>query len=334
MMVSRSGQIVRPCITRSSPTFTTALSATSASWRRNAFSSRAAPTPPLRTVITPETLGRPSRLDDVDPSFLAVGWPGEPVVIVSAWRAGTWRTVATHGDLDAPRAWASVSKLVTALAGAIEVQEGRAHFDEALGPEGSTLAHLLAHASGLGLEREDSVLTPGTKRVYSNYGIDLAAAYLARDTDVDAWLEQRVIAPLSLATTRVRGRAAEGVAGSTQDLATFAREWVVPTLTTPSCRDVTATIFLPELAGIVPGFGRFSPCPWGLGVEIRGEKQHWMGDWPASSFGHFGRSGALLLVNVDEGICLVATSTVEFGPWARDFWPTWTSSMRHLALAS
>jgi CubicO group peptidase (beta-lactamase class C family) len=273
-------------------------------------------------------------LDDVDPSLLAVGWPGEPAVVVSAWRAGAWRTVATHGDLDAPRAWASVSKLVTALAAAIEVQEGRARLDEALGPEGSTLAHLLAHASGLGLERGDPVVAPGTKRIYSNHGIDLAAAHLAHGSDVETWLDRRVIAPLSLSTTEVRGRAAEGIIGSTMDLVTFARQWVIPTLTTLRRRDATATVFLPELSGIVPGFGRFSPCPWGLGVEVRGEKRHWMGDWPASSFGHFGRSGALVLVNVDEGICLVATSTVEFAAWARDLWPAWTSSARALALTS
>lgn len=220
------------------------------------------------------------------------------------------------------------------MAGALEVHDGRADLNKALGPEGSTLAHLLAHASGLGLESEDPVAAPGTKRIYSNHGIDVAAAHLAGGGDIATWLDERVINPLSLTSTRLRGRAAEGVVGSTRDLSTFAREWVRPTLTTTQRRDVTATIFLPELVGIVPGFGRFSPCAWGLGVEIRGEKYHWMGDWPPSSFGHFGRSGALLLVNVQEGICLVATSTVEFGPWARDLWPAWSSSARHLALSS
>ena len=41
-----------------------------------------------------------------------------------------------------------------------------------------------------------------------------------------------------------------------------------------------------------------------------------MGDWPPASFGHFGQSGALLLVNADEAIGVVATSTEPFGPWA------------------
>ena len=67
--------------------------------------------------------------------------------------------------------------------------------------------------------------------------------------------------------------------------------------------------YAPQLNGFVPGFGKFSPCPWGLGPEVRGDKHHWMGDWPPASFGHFGKSGALLLLNADEQIGLVATST-------------------------
>ncbi|MBW4030907.1 MAG: hypothetical protein HIU57_09610, partial [Acidobacteria bacterium] len=62
----------------------------------------------------------------MDPSLLAVGWPGEPAVVVSRWRDGDWRTLATYGDLDVARPWASVSKLATALAAAIEVEAGRA----------------------------------------------------------------------------------------------------------------------------------------------------------------------------------------------------------------
>lgn len=255
-------------------------------------------------------------------------------MVVSAWRAGDWRTVAHCGDLDAPREWASVSKLLTALAAAIEVAEERAQWDEAAGPVGSSLAHLLAHASGLGFEHDDPVVAPATKRIYSNHGIDVAATHLARGQDVRAWLDQRVVSPLSLDATSLRGRAAEGAVGSTHDLSSLAREWVAPTLISPQRRATTATVWWPDLPGIVPGFGRFTPCPWGLGVEIRGEKAHWMGDWPPSSFGHFGRSGALLLANVEEGICVVATSTVAFGPWARELWPTWTSEVRSLALSS
>jgi CubicO group peptidase (beta-lactamase class C family) len=270
-------------------------------------------------------------LEVVDPSSLVVGWPGEPAVAVSRWRDGAWHTLATHGDLDEVRPWASVSKMVTALSAAIDVEAGRVRLDHEVRAGGVTLAHLLAHASGLGLERDDAVLAPGTKRIYSNYGIDLAAAHLADGLDLATWVRARVTAALSMTTTRLVGRAAEGLVGSTRDLRAFAHEWVSPTLISASRRDATVTPFLGELAGIVPGFGRFDPCPWGLGVEVRGSKHHWMGDWPAASFGHFGRSGALVLVNVVEGLCVVATSSQPFAAWARDLWPRWTSDVRQFA---
>lgn len=269
----------------------------------------------------------------MDPSLLAVGWPGEPAVVVSAWRDGEWQTLAACGDLDAVRPWASVTKLMTGLCAAIDVEAGRATLDDAVGPEGSTLAHLLSHSSGLGFEFGDPTSAPGLKRVYSNYGVDLAAQYLA-GTDVATWLSSRVATPLELRSTRLVGRASEGLEGSTNDLATFARQWVTPTLIPASRRDQTVRAFLPELSGVVPGWGRFSPCPWGLGPELRGEKSHWMGEWPPSSVGHFGRSGSMVLVNADEGIVLVATTTVEFGAWAHELWPAWTTRVRQWATTS
>nr|MBW4029824.1 beta-lactamase family protein [Acidobacteriota bacterium] len=222
----------------------------------------------------------------------------------------------------------------TALAAAIEVEAGRATLEEPGDADGITLAHLLSHSSGWGLERDDPRTAPGIKRIYSNYGIDLAATRLAGADGVHDWLRDRVLAPLSMSSTRLEGRAAEGLVGSTRDLSSFAREWVSPTLLSPTRRDVVATPYLGELAGIVPGFGRFDPCPWGLGVEIRGDKHHWMGDWPPASFGHFGRSGALALVNVAEGLCVVATSSLPFGPWAHDLWPRWTTEVRRLCWTS
>jgi CubicO group peptidase (beta-lactamase class C family) len=270
----------------------------------------------------------------VDPSLLAVGWPGEPAAVVSAWRGGQWKTLGSFGDLDAVRTWASVTKLVTSLAAAIDVEDGRASLDDAVGPEGSTLAHLLSHSSGLGLEAGDPTSAPGAKRVYSNYGMDLAAQYVARDADVATWLATRVLTPLELHSTRLVGRASSGLEGSTTDLAEFARQWVTPSLVPASRRDRTVQAFLPELSGVVPGWGRFSPCPWGLGPELRGEKSHWMGEWPTSSFGHFGKSGSMVLVNVDEGLVLVATNTVDFGAWALDLWPSWTTRVREWATVS
>jgi hypothetical protein len=41
-----------------------------------------------------------------------------------------------------------------------------------------------------------------------------------------------------------------------------------------------------------------------------------------------------MLLNVDEGIGVVATTTEDFGPWAVALWPQWTSAMRVVALGS
>ena len=78
--------------------------------------------------------------------------------------------------------------------------------------------------------------------------------------------------------------------------------WLRPDGIAKETRDLLITPYVPQLSGIVPGFGRFSPCPWGLGPEVQGDKHHWMGDWPAASFGHFGKSGSLILLNADEQI--------------------------------
>ena len=79
---------------------------------------------------------------------------------------------------------------------------------------------------------------------------------------------------------------------------------------------------------VVPGFGSFSPCPWALGPEVKGTKDHWMGSaWPATSYGHFGKSGALLLIDPVAQVAVVALSSEPFGQWAVDLWPTWTNEM-------
>src|SRR4051812_50214999 len=60
--------------------------------------------------------------------------------------------VATRGDSDRVYRWASVTKLVTAVAVLVAVEEGILDLDDPAGPEGSTVRHLRAHASGLPFE--------------------------------------------------------------------------------------------------------------------------------------------------------------------------------------
>jgi CubicO group peptidase (beta-lactamase class C family) len=93
------------------------------------------------------------------------GWPVEQVA-VGALRAGAepW----LHGDLRRPFTWKSVTKLATALAVLVAAEEGSVELDEAAGPPGSTVRHLLAHASGLPLDDGPPIAEPGARRIYSD----------------------------------------------------------------------------------------------------------------------------------------------------------------------
>lgn len=270
----------------------------------------------------------------VSTNLLLDEWPGSPAGVLISIEDGLVRRVAEFGQLDEVRPWASVSKMAVSLAFGIESDWDLQRFDQPVGPPGSTLANLLSHSSGLGLEEDDPVVAVATKRIYSNYGFDLAVQSIMGDNTADEWLQQRVFRPLGMSVTELEGRPSSGVVGSTDDLAKMAVAWLRPDAIAKETRNRLITPYAPQLDGFVPGFGRFSPCPWGLGPEIQGDKHHWMGDWPGSSFGHFGQSGSLILLNADEQIGLVATSTEPFGKWATTLWPVWTSAMRSLALGS
>lgn len=268
-------------------------------------------------------------------NFSPIGeWPGTPSVVLFRLDSGIESRVVQAGDLDEVRPWASVSKMAVSLAFAVEFDWELHAPTEGLGPRGASLANLLSHSSGLGLEEGDPVVAIGSKRIYSNYGIDAAVAAIVGDNTAAHWLDNRIFEPFGMSTSKLAGRPSSGVLGSTIDLERLAVGWLRPDGISRETRNRMISPYLPTLDGIVPGFGRFSPSTWGLGPEIRGDKQHWMGDWPSSSFGHFGQSGALMLLNVEERIGLVATSTVPFGPWAVALWPQWTSTMRQLALGS
>jgi CubicO group peptidase (beta-lactamase class C family) len=270
----------------------------------------------------------------VNDATLVDGWPEGSAAVAFRLDAGRARVVASAGDLDERRPWASVSKMAVALALGVEHDWGHHDFTESVGPRGATIANLLSHSAGLGLEEGDRMVEIATKRVYSNFGVDHAVAAVVGDYDPAEWLDERVFRALGMVRTRLEGRAAAGVVGPTSEMMSLALAWLRPEGISVATRDRMITPYLAHLDGVVPGFGRFAPCPWGLGPEIQGEKRHWMGDWPSESFGHFGISGALMLLNAREAIGVVATSTEPFGPWAVARWPEWSSDVRRRVLDS
>jgi CubicO group peptidase (beta-lactamase class C family) len=99
--------------------------------------------------------------------------------------------------------------------------------------------------------------------------------------------------------------------------------WRSPILVDESTLGRARRPHVPELAGVLPGFGRHEPNPWGLGPEIRGNKTpHWTGlrNSP-TTFGHFGQSGTMVWIDPVADTTLIALSDEPFGSWASAAWP-------------
>jgi CubicO group peptidase (beta-lactamase class C family) len=248
-------------------------------------------------------------------------WPA-PFASAGIVRDGEVRS--THGARGEALRWASVTKLVTALAALVAAEEGVIDLDEAAGPEGSTVRHLLAHASGLPFEAGAPGGRPGQRRIYSNVGFETLAEHIAEGADMSFgdYLTAGVLRPLGM-QAELRGSPAADLHGSLEDLLILARELQRPTLLAPETLAEATTVQFPGLSGVLPDFGRFDPNDWGLGFELRDEKSpHWTGAHNSPrTFGHFGGSGTFLWVDPDAGVALGVLTNLDFGAWAKEAWP-------------
>jgi CubicO group peptidase (beta-lactamase class C family) len=231
--------------------------------------------------------------------------------------------VASTGP-DVVLPWASVTKLVSALTTLVSVDRGEVSLDDAAGLPGSTVRHLLAHASGVAFD-EDAVLSaPGRRRIYSNRGFEQLAGFVAARAGAPFadLMSDRVLRPLGMDATTLVGSPAAGCQGPLRDLAAFGRELLAPTIVPELTAEASRTAF-PGLSGVLPGFGRQNPNDWGLGFEIRdGKHPHWTGAHNSPrTFGHFGRSGSFLWVDPDAGLACACLADRDFGEWAAEVWP-------------
>ncbi len=250
--------------------------------------------------------------------------PNVSACVVSS-RRGPVEILAHHGELDRVYRLASITKMVSAYAIAIAVEETVLDLDAALpvsaaGQAPITLRHLLSHAAGYPFEGDTAVAPVEASRIYSNTGIEIAAEWLALQSGMSfgEYLTEAVLIPLQMTSSQFSGSAAHGLSSTVTDLAKFASELLVPRLISPvTLTEVTRTQY-PDLDGIVPGMGRYTPCPWGLGMEIAGEKSpHWMGrERSPSTFGHFGGAGTMMWVDPEAHISLIALTDQSFDKWA------------------
>jgi CubicO group peptidase (beta-lactamase class C family) len=239
--------------------------------------------------------------------------------------------VHVEGDTTRPLPWASVTKLCTAISVLVAVEDGSLGLDDPAGPPGSTVRHLLAHASGYDFDTDAVLAPPGTRRIYSNTGYDALADLVAFATGIDfaTYLTEAVLDPLGMRATTFDGSAAAGLTGPLDDLLRVAAELLRPTLLAPETAALMRTVAFGGLRGVVPGFGSHDDNAWALGPEVRGSKSpHWTGtDNSPATFGHFGASGSFVWVDPVVDAACASLSDQPFGPWAVEAWPALSDSV-------
>jgi len=249
-------------------------------------------------------------------------WPANNTSICIIDRHGVTHT---FGDTTRTSRIASVTKLLTAWATLIAVEDGSTSLDAEVGQQNCTLAHLLAHAGGYSFDGAVPIVAPNRKRIYSNTGYELIAEHVEQVSEIlfADFLREAIFEPLGMTKSFLNGSASRDVVSCVDELAEFALELRNPQLISTGSASLATTTQFAELEGVVPGVGRFDPCNWGLGPELHGTKHpHWMGSRnSASTFGHFGGTGSFMWHDPTVNISCVGLCEVEFDAWAMHHWP-------------
>ena len=235
--------------------------------------------------------------------------------------------IAGHGPTERAFRFASITKPLTACAVMVAAEEGILDLGEPAGPPGATVRHLLAHASGLPFKGDVAIGRPGQRRIYSNTAYELLGLLVAERAEMPfaEYLAAAVLQPCGMRTAELRGSPAADVHGALDDLVAFARELLAgPRFLTPETFAEMTSVSFPGLVGVIPDLGRYDPCDWGLGFELRDAKEpHWTGSHNSPrTFGHFGGTGTFLWVDPDARLALACLTDREFGPWALEAWPS------------
>jgi len=263
------------------------------------------------------TLVEAGQIDEVFP-FASVTKP------IVAWSA---LVAVERGllDLDAPAGAGTAHNAVGAGTAHNAVGAGTAHSAAGAMLPGATVRHLLAHASGIAFDSDAVLAAPGTRRIYSNRGIEILGERLqeATATPLERWVETTVLEPLGMSSVLVPGSPAHSGEGTARDLAVFAGELAAPRLISASLAAEATSVVFPGLDGVLPGYGRQAPNDFGLGVEVRGHKHpHWTGRAGSpTTFGHFGQSGSFIWVDPEARRQAVFLGERRFAAVHKDAWP-------------
>lgn len=267
-----------------------------------------------------------SRFCPMSPFDSLADWPVGTVAAAVVDADGTHR----HGPTAQAFPLASVTKLLTAMAALVAHEEGTLPLDEPIVGDNATAADLLAHSAGIAPDVPAPMTLPHQRRIYSTAAYDLLADHITTRAGIafPDYLHEAVALPLGMHVERLDGSAGAGARASVDDLLRLAEAWMSPLLVDRSTLTRATQPHQGHLSGVLPGFGRHDPNPWGLGPEIRGEKSpHWTApENSPATFGHFGQSGTMLWIDPVARVTAIALCDRDFGDWATIAWPRFSSA--------
>lgn len=253
----------------------------------------------------------------------------------------TGRTVML-GDRTKKFHYASVTKIASTLAFLAAVSEGVFALDQTLLGR-IVVRDLMGHSSGLGSDVDPNVdifdqqpvVAPRTRRIYSSAGFEFLARWLEVESGIrfDQYVKEVLLDSAGMVGSNLSGEnwpgagstgAAAGMVGNIIDLHNLA---IALYQGTPhvdmSYLEQAKTPYLPQLPGVLPGFGLMDANTWGLGFEIRGNKSpHWTSGLNSElTYGHFGASGTFLWIDPEVKIAFGVLTDKGFGVWAQKSWP-------------
>ena len=140
-------------------------------------------------------------------------WPVKSVCAAARGADGEW---VVHGDPARVYGLASVTKLLSAHAMLVAVEEGVFELDDELEPPGATVRHLLSHAGGVGFSSKEPEREPGERRLYSSAGFDIVADRIADVVDMSfaQYLKAATFEPLGMESSVLNGSSGHGGEGS------------------------------------------------------------------------------------------------------------------------
>lgn len=267
-------------------------------------------------------------------------WPVANVAIFVV-NFSTGRTLIL-GDRSKEFRCASVTKIASTLGFLAALSEGVIELDQQLSG-GMVVRDLMGHSSGLGPDLEPNigifdqrpVVAPRTRRIYSSAGFELLAKWLEVESGISfgQYLKEVLLDSAGMSGSSLSGEnwpgaghtgAAAGMVGNIVDLYNLAIALYqgIPHVDLFYLTEAKKP-YLPQLPGVLPGFGLMDANTWGLGLEIRGNKHpHWTSGLNSElTYGHFGASGTFLWIDPEVKIGFGVLTDKEFGVWAQKAWP-------------